>query len=296
MNNSILDDLKQQFRMGDVTTKLIFWNLALFAIPEIVFGLVSLFNIKIDYLLFVSLSSNPSDLIWKPWSVISYAFFHAGIIHVVFNMLMLNFVGKLFITFFTQKQLLNLYMVSAIFAGFLYICCYMVFPALSRSDANLVGASGAIMAILVATATFQPMMEIRVFLFGNVKLVYLVLVLFILDLIQLPMSNTGGHLAHIGGAFFGYFYIKAIQNGTDITLWFEKIISFLATLLGNRTKETPFRKVHKTYTVQKEKTVSKIVTKDKTQQQIDEILDKISKSGYDSLSKEEKEFLFKAGN
>lgn len=295
MNNSILDDLKLQFRMGDVTTKLIFWNCALFAIPAIFFGLLSLFNTNIDYLKFVSLSSNPGDLLWKPWSIISYAFFHFGFLHIIFNLLMLNFVGKLFTTFFTQKQLLNLYMVSAIFAGLLYIICYMIFPALSRSDANLVGASGAIMALLVATATYQPMMEIRVFLFGNIKLFYLVLVLFVLDLIQLPMSNTGGHLAHIGGAFFGYFYIKVIQNGTDITLWFEKIISFFATLFGNRTKEAPFRKVHKSYTVKQEKTVSKIVTKDKTQQQIDEILDKISKSGYDSLSKDEKEFLFKAG-
>lgn len=296
MNNSILDDLKLQFRMGDVTTKLIFWNIALFVIPAIVFGLFSLLSFNIDYLKFVSLSSNPSDLLWKPWSILSYAFFHFGFLHILFNLLMLNFVGKLFTTFFTQKQLLNLYLVSAIFAGLLYIICYMIFPALSRSDANLVGASGAVMALLVATATYQPMMEVRVFLFGNVKLVYLVLVFFILDLIQLPMSNTGGHLAHIGGAFFGYFYIKALQNGTDITLWFEKTISFFASLFGNRPKETTFRKVHKTYSIQQQKTVSKIVTKDKTQQQIDEILDKISKSGYDSLSKEEKEFLFKAGN
>jgi membrane associated rhomboid family serine protease len=292
--NSILDDLKLQFRMGDVTTKLIFWNIALFVIPAIVFGLLSLFNISIDYLSLVSLSSDPKDLFWKPWSVISYAFFHAGIFHVIFNLLMLNFVGKLFTTFFTQKQLLNLYIVSAIFAGLLYISCYMVFPALSRSDATLVGASGAVMALLVATATYQPMMEIRVLIIGNVKLVYLVLAFIVIDLIQLPMSNTGGHLAHIGGAFFGYLYIKQLQNGNDITIWFEKIITFFATLFGNK-KTAPFKKVHKTYNAKQPKTVSKIVTKDKTQQQIDEILDKISKSGYDSLSKEEKEFLFKAG-
>ncbi len=292
--NSILDDLKLQFRMGDVTTKLIFWNIALFAIPAIVFGLLSLFNINLDYLKYVSLSSRPTDLLWKPWSPISYAFFHSGFFHIIFNMLMLNFVGKLFITFFTQKQLLNLYMVSAIFAGLLYILCYMFFPALTRSDANLVGASGAVMAILVATATYQPMMEIRLLLIGNVKLVYLVLVFIVIDLIQLPMSNTGGHLAHIGGAFFGYLYIKQLQNGNDITIWFEKIIDFFINLFGTK-KNAPFKKVHKTYKPNIEKTVSKILTKDKTQQQIDEILDKISKSGYDSLSKDEKEFLFKTG-
>ncbi len=294
--NSIFEDLKLQFRMGDVTTKLIIWNIALFAIPAIFFGLLTLFNIKIDYLSFVSLSSKPSDLLWKPWSIISYAFFHNinNIFHIIFNMLMLNFIGKLFTTFFSQKQLLNLYLVSGIFAGLLYIVSYMIFPALSRTDANLVGASGAVMAVLVATATFQPMMEIRLFFFGNIKLIYFVLVILAIDLIQLPMNNTGGHIAHLGGAFFGYLYINQIRNGNDITGWFEKIISFFAVLFGKR-KPTTFKKVHKTYSPRKEKTVSKIITKDKTQQQIDEILDKISKSGYDSLSKEEKEFLFKAG-
>ena len=292
--NNILDDLKLQFKMGDVTTKIIFWNVALFAIPGIIFALLSLFNINIDYLSFVSLSSLPKDLLWKPWSVISYSFFHAGFLHIIFNMLMLNFIGKLFTTFFSQKQLLNLYLVSGIFAGLLYIISYMIFPALSRTDANLVGASGAVMAVLVATATFQPMMEIRLILIGNVKLIYFVLVIIVIDLIQLPMSNTGGHIAHIGGAFFGYLYIKQIQNGNDITAWFEKIVSFFAVLFGKR-KTTPFKKVHKTYAPRQEKTVSKIITKDKTQQQIDEILDRISKSGYDSLSKDDKDFLFRAG-
>jgi membrane associated rhomboid family serine protease len=293
--NNILDDLKLQFKMGDIATKIIFWCVALYAIPAIVFGLLSLFNINIDYLRFVSLSSNPKDLFWKPWSVVTYAFFHAGFFHIIFNMLMLNFSSKLFTTFFSQKQLLNLFMVSSIFAGLLYIISYMFFPALSRSDANLVGASGGVMSVLAATATFQPMMEIRLIIIGNVKLVYLVLVLLIIDLIQLPMSNTGGHIAHIGGAFFGYLYVKQIRNGNDVTLWFEKTVSFFINLFGGK-KTTPFKKVHKTYQNKPEKTVSKIVTKDKTQQQIDEILDKISKSGYDSLSKDEKEFLFKAGN
>lgn len=291
---SILEDLKVQFKIGDVVTKLIFWNVALFAIPSIIFGIVSLFRINIDYLSFVSLSSNPVDLLWKPWSVISYAFFHFGIFHILFNLLMLNFSGRLFLTFFTPKQLLSLYFVSAVFAGGVYIIGYMFIPALTDANTSLVGASASIMAILFATMAYSPFMEIRLFLFGNVKLWHIALVLIGVDLIQLPMNNTGGHLAHLGGAFFGYIYIRQLKKGTDICAWFSTILDFIANLSG-RKKATPFKKVHRNYNEPPLKSVSKIVTKDKQQQQIDEILDKISQSGYDSLTKEEKEFLFKSG-
>lgn len=291
---SILDDLKLQFKMGDVATKLIFWNIILFAISSIVFSILKLFNINIDFLSYVSLSSNPHDLLTKPWSIITYAFFHSGILHILFNLLMLNFAGRIFSTFFTQKQFLSLYLVSAIFAGILYIASYMIFPALINSSSVLIGASGAIMAILTATATYQPMMELRLFLFGTVKLVYVVLTFLFIDLIQLPINNTGGHIAHLGGALFGYIYIKQLQKGIDITAWFTKILDSLAVLFGAK-KKTPFKKVHVNPKKATVKTESKIVTKDKTQQQIDEILDKISQSGYDALTKEEKEFLFKAG-
>lgn len=292
---TILNDLKMQFKIGDVTTKLLFWNVGLFAIPLLFFSFLRLFKIEIDYLNFVSLSTVPSALLWKPWSIISYAFFHNDIFHILFNMLMLNFAGKLFTTFFTQKQLLSLYFVSAIFGALVYIVSYMVFPALVNQTVSMVGASGAIMAILVATAAYQPTMEVRLLLIGNIKLVYLVLFLLIIDLIQLPMNNTGGHLAHLAGALFGFFYVQQIQNGTDITNWFSACITFFVTLF-NPTKTTPFRSVHVNPKKPAQKTASKIITKDKTQQQIDLILDKISKSGYDSLDLSEKEFLFKMGS
>jgi membrane associated rhomboid family serine protease len=292
--SSIIDDLKMQFRSGDVVTRLIFWNIALFAIPYIVFGLLTLFGTNIHWLNFVSLSSNPLDLLWKPWSLIAYAFFHGGIFHILFNLLMLNFTGRLFLTFFTQKQLLSLYFVGAIFAGLIYIISYMFFPALQDKSSTLVGASGAVMAILFATVTYAPMMEVRLLIFGNVKLWHIAIVLLIIDLVQLPMTNTGGHLAHLGGAFFGYLYISQIKRGNDIAGWFGNIMYSIMSLFG-RKKKQPFSKIHKNVAPRPTPTVSRIVTKDKVQQQIDEILDKISKSGYDSLTTEEKEFLFRAG-
>lgn len=292
---SILEDLKLQYKIGGVANKLIYWNVGLFAIPYIVFGLLTLFNIKIDFLSFVSLSSNPASLLWKPWTLISYAFFHAGILHILFNMIMLHFSSRLFTTYFTQKQLLGLYILGSVFAGLIYIVSYFIFPALSNHNSTLVGASGAVMAILFATVTYNPLMELRLFLIGNVKLWHIALFILIVDLIQLPIDNTGGHLAHLGGAFFGFLFVKSLQNGTDLSKIVSSVIDFFVNLFKPK-KATPFKKVHKNYKPEPTKqTVSRVVTKDKTQQQIDEILDKISQSGYDSLTKEEKEFLFKAG-
>jgi hypothetical protein len=154
----------------------------------------------------------------------------------------------------------------------------------------MVGASAAIMALLVATTTYQPLMEIRLLLIGNVKLWHITAVILLLDLLQIQMDNTGGHIAHLSGAFFGYIYIKLLQNGTDLSKMVDAVLNVF-----NKKQTTPFKKVHvnpKKPTVKRE---SKIVVKDKTQQQLDEILDKISQSGYDSLTKEEKEFLFRAG-
>jgi len=291
---SIIEDLKLQFKIGDVLTKLIFWNIAFFAIPSVLFGILPLFKININYLSYVSLSSNPNDLLLKPWSIFTYAFCHSSILHILFNLIMLNFAGRLFLIFFNQKQLLSLYFVGSLFAGFVFLLSYMFFPALANVNTALVGASASVMAILFATVTYSPLMNIRLLLFGNVKLWHIALILIVIDLFQLPMENTGGHLAHIGGAFFGYIYIRLLKNGTDISNWFTLIIDAFSSIFGSR-KPKPFKKVHRTYKAPAEKRVSKIVTKDKVQQQIDEILDKISQSGYDSLSSEEKEFLFKAG-
>jgi len=291
---NILQDLKQQYKIGDITTKLIFWNVLLFAVPNIVFALLKLFNLHIDYLQYVGLSESFSNLLIKPWTIISYNFFHSGIIHLVFNMLMLRFAGQIFSTYFTQKQLFAVYLLGGIFGGLIYILSYLFLPMLANQSALLIGASASIMAIVFATTTYQPYMNLRLALIGNVQLWHIALVFLVLDLIQLPLENTGGHLAHLGGALFGFIYIKALQSGMDLGNGLNTFLDKVSILFSPR-KATPFKKVHKNVKVKSNANASRIVTKDKTQQQIDEILDKISQSGYDSLTKEEKEFLFKAG-
>lgn len=292
---SLIDDFKLQYKLGDMTTKLIFWNILLFAIPSVVFALLQLFNFGINYYYYVGLSSNLNQFLFKPWTILTYSFFHNGFFHILFNMIMLNFSGKLFTTFFTQKQLFALYVLGGLFGGILYLLSYLLFPLLQNQNALLVGASASVMAILIATTTYSPYMNLRLALIGNVKLWHIAIVFLVIDLIQLPLENTGGHLAHIGGAFFGFIFIKALQSGTDLSSGFNSVLDFFVNLFSSK-KTTPFKKVHKNpKSSNPTKTTSRVVTKDRTQQQIDEILDKISQSGYDSLTKEEKEFLFKAG-
>lgn len=287
---NILDDLKMQYKMGGFEQKLIYWNIAAFLVSIVFF-----YQFKLGFFDFpdwISLSSNSSTLLFRPWTLITYSFFHAGFFHLFFNMVVLNFSGRLFLTFFSQKQFLGLYLLSGIFAGIVFVISYFALGL--GQDTSIVGASGAIMAILVATATYAPFMNLRLLLIGNVKLWQFAVVILVLDLIQIFAENTGGHIAHLAGAFFGFGFVKLLQNGIDLS----KGVSFILdgiTNLGNPKKATPFKKVHRNYTPKPEKNSSKIVIKDKTQQQIDEILDKISQSGYDSLTKEEKEFLFKAG-
>lgn len=283
---NILDDLKLQYKLGGFEQKLIYWNCGVFLLSlPFVMGLFAFPN-------WLTLSSDSKEMLFKPWTLITYFFLHAGPLHLIINMMILNFSGRIFLTFFSQKQLLGLYLLGGIFAGLTFVFMYQVLNPGSRSI--LVGASGAIMAILVATATYAPLMNLRLLLVGNVKLWQLTAVFLILDLIYLFAENTGGHIAHLSGAFFGFLFIKLLQNGTDLSKMVSFVFDGIANISGPK-KATPFKKVHRNYNTKPTEKVSKIVTKDKTQQQIDEILDKISKSGYDSLTKDEKEFLFKAG-
>ncbi|WP_369769477.1 rhomboid family intramembrane serine protease [Flavobacterium sp. WC2416] len=285
---NILDDLKIQYKLGGIANRLIYWNVGCFLVSLLFF-----YEFKggvFNFPTWIALSTDSSNFLFKPWTFLTYAFFHDGFWHLVFNMMVLNFSSTLFLTFFTQKQYLGVYILSAIFAGFSFVLGYYLLGI----SASIVGASAAIMSILVAVTTYQPLMNVRLLLIGNVKLWHITAVILILDLMQFRLDNTGGHISHLAGALFGFVFIKLLQNGTDLSTIVSRIIDFFTNLFKVSPK-TPFKKVHKNYTKPVGTTASRIMTKDKAQQQIDEILDKISQSGYDSLTKEEKEFLFKAG-
>ncbi|AWI25847.1 rhomboid family intramembrane serine protease [Flavobacterium pallidum] len=283
----LLDDLKVQYRMGGITQRLIFWNIGIF--------LISLFFYEFRLGVFIfpdwlALSSDPLTVAIHPWTLISYAFLHSGFLHLLFNMLVLNYSGMLFLTFFKEKQLVGLYILSAVFSGIVFSTAYF----LMGQQSTIVGASAAIMAVLMATTTYSPKMPIRLLLIGRVQLWHMTAVILIIDLMQLMIENTGGHISHLAGAFFGFIYIKMLQNGTDLS----KIITGISDWVVNISKPSnpkPFKKVHRNYNTKQNPTASKLIGRDKKQQQIDDILDKISRSGYESLTQEEKDFLFNAG-
>lgn len=285
---NILDDLKMQYKMGGIAHRIIYWNVALFLLAVILF-----YDFKSGLFVYpswIALNSDLSNFSIFPWTFLTYAFFHDGFLHLFFNMMVLNFASRLFLTFFTQKQFLGLYVLSAVFAGFIFVLSYF----LMGFGASIVGASAAIMAILVGATAYQPLMIVRLAFLGNVKLWHITGVILLLDLLQIR-DNTGGHISHLAGAFFGFVFIQLLKNGTDLSKIVSSVIDFFVNLF-KKSPSKPFKKVHKNYKAPTTtRTTSKIITKDKSQQQIDEILDKISQSGYDSLSKEEKEFLFKTG-
>lgn len=285
---SILEDLKLQYKMGGIVQQLIFWNIGIAVVLMLLFAFYS--DGYLAVMPWVELNSNISVFASRPWTIFTYQFVHVEILHLLFNMIMLNFSGRLFLTFFTQKQFIGAYLLGGFFAGLLYIISYFILG----NEAQLIGASGAIMTIMIAVAVYAPLYEVRLLLIGRVKLWHIALVFVVLDLIQISSKNMGGHIAHLGGAFFGFFYIKMLQNGNDLSLVVTRSVNFFVDLFKPK-KSTPFKKVHKNKTKTTTNPVYKSNGKDKSQQQIDEILDKISQSGYDSLTKDEKEFLFRAG-
>jgi len=253
-----------------------------------------LFNISSDVLMqWFVLPEGPIEVLKQPWSILTYSFLHGGFMHILFNMIWLNFFSKFVLNLFSEKRFLTVYLLGALYGGLLFVTAYNVFPVFVSTAGYLLGASASVSALMVFAATYSPNISFRFFMV-TIKLWQLAVGLFLLDLFRLGSgTNPGGMLSHIGGGVFGYLYAVQLAKGNDIGLWFEKIVAGVANLFKTR-KSTPFRKVHKTpkNTTNKKATV----VKDDRQIKIDGILDKIGKSGYDSLTKQEKDFLFKAGD
>lgn len=284
---SIIEDIKSQYKTGGIVQKLIFWNIGIYLLSLFFFYNFSFGNF--NYPSWLALFSNFDAFIISPWTLFTYMFLHAGFLHLLFNMMVLHFSGRLFESYFTQKQLFGLYVLGGVFSGIVYLVSFLL---LGKSSV-LVGASGAIMALLIATATYAPHMQIRLMLIGTVKLWQVAFVIVLLDLIQLPIENSGGHIAHLAGALFGFLYIKMLNSGRDVSKLISSIQEFFENILKPK-KKMPFKKVHRNKTTTSSTSFTK-KEKSMDQKKIDDILDRISQSGYDSLTKEEKEFLFKVG-
>ena len=301
------EDLKRFITRSDLLNRIIIANVGLFLLVNLLLAVCRLGDIQSMFTvssagipvfrptLWLSASSDFLSQLYRPWGVFTYMFLHEDIWHIFFNLLILFYIGRIFCNLLGERRFLPLYLLGGLAGWLFYALCYSVFPVFPPGDHPIMGASASVMAIVIATATYFPNFPIRLFLIGNVPLKYIAGFFLVLDLLALKgTSNLGGHLAHMGGAMYGFFFAYYLKNkGRDITLWFVPALQWFFTLFNRRK----IRVVHHTKRTKKgpsHRTSVKKPQSDDHQKVIDAILDKISQSGYDSLSKEEKEILFKA--
>jgi len=287
---ALKDQIRFRVQQMNSAEKLILLNIICFIFPLFLKTLFFLFAIPYGtFISFFELSSDWRTLFFRPWSIVTYSFIHSGFFHLFWNMYLLYFSSRLFLNLFSVKIFLNVYFLGVVVGAFTFLFSYALFPAFQNAAPSMIGASAGVMGIFVFISTYSPDQEIRI-IFFNLKLRYLAIGFVLMDIIQIPYGNAGGHLAHLGGAALGFLYAQRLQKGIDIGLPFERFIAKTTDLFK---KKPTLRTVHKKNISRKTKST---VTSDTLhQKQIDFILDKISTSGYESLSQKEKDYLFQAG-
>ena len=285
-------DIKDKLKHLSAFDKIIALNIIVYFIGWIVFQTQGI--ARDDSLNWLVLPKDFSGFILKPWSILTYGFTHIAFWHLFFNVFVLYFVGRSFSNLFSIKLSLNVYFLGILFGGLSFILVYALFPnGILKMSGSLTGASAGVRAALIFLCAYMPNKEMR---FGpiNIKLLYIGLVLVALDVLGLFGSNPGGNVAHLGGDLLGYFYAVQLKNGTDIGKGFERFMDGISNLFS-KAKPSNLKTVHKSKKKDFAGHTKQEFGEFNNQKQIDVILDKISKSGYESLSKEEKAFLFRAG-
>jgi membrane associated rhomboid family serine protease len=295
MNNII-----NWFKSGTMVVKLLGINIAFFLLVGIVGVFINFSGYPGQNGLVAILSANSSVLetLSRPWSIITYMFLHQGIWHLFWNMYILFFAGRLFSSFLQENRVLPTYLLGGLAGLALYMICYNIFPLFTQhGNAAILGASASVIAILVAVATYVPNYSVVLMFLGPVKLKYIAIAFVALDFMSLqnsgPGSNIGGHIAHLGGALYGFFMANQLTKGND---WSLKVNRFLMVMAAIFKRKPKIRVVHNKKKTRPVSDQEFNTQKKAKQEQIDRILDKISKSGYDSLTKEEKALLFQVSN
>ena len=280
--------LKYRYNNLDVFGKIITINVIVFFVDVL---LTKVFKLKIvDYF---QLPPDFWNFILQPWSLISYGFLHTGIWHLLFNMLFLFYLSNVASNLFRTKMVLNIFILGIISGGLAFLAVSNIIPTriLGSNYGNLVGASAGVGALLMFVADYLPDSQIRLFNTFNVKWMHIAIFFLTLDVIRIFMGiNQGGYVAHIGGYLLGYLYAANLKKGRDIGTGFERLMDSLMSWFRPKSN---LKTVHRKTSSKPTKRKSRSKTSDK-QKKIDAILDKISKSGYDSLTAKEKQFLFEA--
>ncbi|MBT8290064.1 MAG: rhomboid family intramembrane serine protease, partial [Muriicola sp.] len=281
MNNG---GLRYQFARLSIAEKLITVNVIVFILNALLPFLLGFrgnaisqwFELPVDLMVYIT----------QPWSIVTYSFFHADFFHLFWNMLLLYFSARIFLNLFSARKLINVYFLGVILGGLLFVLSYNIFPVFMGSKSALIGASAGVTAVLIFICSYIPNQEVRV-IFFNLKLWYIGAFFVLLDLIQIPASNPGGHLAHLGGALLGYVYARQLTKGRDIGEGFSKLLDSLGAMFKPGEKKAPMKTVYRKKNMSGKSKID--YDKESRQRKIDSILDKISKSGYESLTKAEKD-------
>lgn len=283
--SNIINDIKIQFGNSKALYRLLLINVVVFLVLMLARTFSFLFQTDGDILALaiakLSLPPSLSNILYQPWSLITYMFLHVDFFHILFNLLVLFWTGKLFVEYLGNDKLIATYLLGGLTGALIYILSFNIFPVFAGvgGSAHLMGASAGVIAVLVAVATLLPDYTVFLIIFGPVRLKYIAIVSILLYAISIPNGNAGGELAHLGGALFGFMMIKQLRNGRDLTKWMTSLLKF-------NFKRKPQMKVVKNAT----RTNASIAS----EELVDRILDKINKSGFDSLTKDEKEILYKA--
>ena len=292
---NFISDLKNNFHRGNISLQLIYINVGIFVVTTLISVFLMLFNWDAtSWLQYLELPAWLPLFLKQPWSLVTYMFLHAGALHLLFNMLWLYWFGQLFLSLYSARHFRGLYILGGLCGGLLYMLAYNVFPYFSNYlyGSFLLGASASVLAIVVATAVRSPEYRVNFMFIGAVRLKYVALFVVLTDLLFVTSGNGGGHIAHLGGALAGWWFARSLQKGMDITGWINKVFDALSGGIQiKRPAKKPKMKVEKGG---KAADYEYNARKKQQSEEIDRILDKLKKSGYSSLTTEEKKRLFDA--
>jgi len=288
--DGIFTNLKRTFQAGTILAKLIYINVGLFVLIRLLTVLFVLFNLQgFPFLTYLQMPSSPELLLYRPWTIFTYMFTHFDFLHILFNMLWLYWFGQIFLHFFNERQLGGLYVLGGIAGALFFMLAYNIFPYFQgiAHTSFLMGASASVMAIVFAVSFYKKDFEINLLIIGRVKLIYLAAFTLILDLLSITSQNAGGHIAHIGGALFGIWFASRIKVGKDLTAPMNRLIDRVVNLKKRKPKmKVTYKRTETDYEYNARKKQESV--------DLDTILDKLKRSGYESLSAEEKKQLFDA--
>lgn len=296
MFRSLADDIRQNFNTGNMVTKLIIVNVAVFVVTALLFAFSKLYPFDNWIHQYLCLSARPDYFLYRPWTFITHLFIHGGVFHLLWNMVGLNLFGRITGDLLGDRRILPLYIFGGLISGLIYLLS--VNFILHAPNSFAMGASGSIMAIAMTAGLIAPDYIIRLLLIGDVKIKYIVAAFIFLDILGTQAEvNTGGHFAHLGGALAGLMFIFLYKKGYDVLLPFEKLqqaLTFQPKANKHIEHRAKMRVEHRSVRSQSMLTRKSQEESLPFQEELDRILDKIKEKGYEKLSQEEKAFLKKA--